>query len=207
MPLSCVPNTMEIEATYSHTKIEIRATSRIYCVKYSHLDYKLKSFWWTCCLWTVFKDFSCHESSQNHLRCLHLDAVKWQRLLWHRANDDIREAQGRRRRSGVRPKGHMVSSGVASACNPDTRSQTFTWMGSNASVCVCVWGMTASWQHVCRVSWDPGTCWWRNQVGSPPAVASCPATPGFVLTGLSLWPEVAPICFPPDFSKSLLPQR
>lgn len=71
--------------------------------------------------------------------------------------------------------------------------------------CVCVWGMTASWQHVCRVSWEPGTCWWRNQVGSPPAVASCPATPGVVLTGLSLWPEVAPICFPPDFSKSLLP--
>lgn len=125
---------MELEATYSHTKIEIWATSRICCVKYSHLDYKLKSFWWTM----TIGDFSCHESSQNHLRCLHLDAVRWQRLLWHRANDDIREAQGRRRRSGVRPKGHMVSSGVASACNPDTRSQTFTWMGSNASVCVCV---------------------------------------------------------------------
>lgn len=72
-------------------------------------------------------------------------------------NDDIREAEDRRKRSGVRPKGHMVSSRVASACNPDTRSQTFAWMGSQANVYVCVRGMNTSWQHVCTVSWDPGT--------------------------------------------------
>lgn len=53
-------------------------------------------------------------------------------------NDNIKAGQKILKRSGVCPSGHMDSSGVASACNLDTRSQTFTWMGLNVSVCVCM---------------------------------------------------------------------
>lgn len=63
------------------------------------------------------------------------NAIKWLLPFGRSINYNIKEGQKILKRSGVYPSDHMDSSGVASACNLDTRSQTFTWMGLN----VCVW--------------------------------------------------------------------
>lgn len=119
-------------------------------------------------------------------------------------NDNVREGQKILKRSSVCPSGHMDSSGVASACKLDTRSQTFTWMTSNKSMCVfvCVRGGGAG-VHMCYVCVLAACVICQGILApadeeikseSPPVVTSCPSTPGVFLTSLSYWLLVTLIC-------------
>lgn len=112
---------------------------------------------------------------------------KWLLAVTTIYSDNDREGQKILKRSNVCPSGHMDSSGVASACKLDTRSQTFTWMTSNMSMCVFVfqrWGWGCAYVlcvhsgSLCYLSGDPGTCWWRNQVRESSCGYKLPFCPG-----------------------------
>lgn len=101
-------------------------------------------------------------------------------------------------RSGVYPNHHMDSSGVASACNLNTRSQTLTWMGSNVRVCKCVYiyvlfcVQTGCMCPCVRRPWHLLMKKSRQRIF--PMVTSCPSTPGILHTSLSYWLVVTTQC-------------
>lgn len=111
---------------------------------FHHACDKLRQIWHHtishCCSYQMYTADAAAASARNirPTKDQYSNAVKWPLPLGTMLNDNIKAGQKILKRSGVCPSGHMDSSGVASACNLDTRSQTFTWMGLNVSVCVCV---------------------------------------------------------------------